>query len=161
MLLIRGLSTRDLGSASDADRGSGFKYHSASTRPQSGSELRAVLRNSAWDAVKQCNAGSLGAVWSLCATTLNPDRESGSSESVFSARVESPKLKITTIGKVKLVGTPFRAFTGVHLLLTSNWARLLYLIWDTPLLCTTNMLPSQPKPAGTHIYTWVKRSKLE
>ena len=34
----QGLSTRDLGSASDADRGSGFKDHFASTQPRSGSE---------------------------------------------------------------------------------------------------------------------------
>ena len=47
LTLIMGLSTRDLGSGSDADRGSGFKDHFASTRPRSGSELRAVLRDSA------------------------------------------------------------------------------------------------------------------
>ena len=85
-----GLSTPDRGSTSDADRGSRFKDHFASTRPWSGSELHAVLRDSAWDPVKQCNARSLRAVWSSRATTLNPDRGSGSSESVFSARVESP-----------------------------------------------------------------------
>ena len=36
------------------------------------------------------NARSLRAVWSSRAITLNLDRGSGSSESVFSARVESP-----------------------------------------------------------------------
>ena len=37
-----GLSTRDLGSASDADRESGFKDHFAPTRPRSGSEQRVL-----------------------------------------------------------------------------------------------------------------------
>ena len=41
----------------------------------------------AWQCVRsvQCAYGSLRAVWSSHATTLNPDRES-----VFSARLESP-----------------------------------------------------------------------
>ena len=39
------LSTWDLiGSGSESDRGSGSKDHVASTRPRSGSELRAILR---------------------------------------------------------------------------------------------------------------------
>ena len=80
-----GLSTRDLGYGSDADRGPGAKDHFASTRLH-GSDLRAVLRDSVWDLVQQC---SLCAVWSSRETTLNPDRGSGSSESGFSARVES------------------------------------------------------------------------
>ena len=82
---IMGLSTRDLGSRSDADRGSGTKCHYASTRPLSRSALRAVLRDSAWDPVQLCNV-----MWSSRKTTLNPDQGSGSSESGFSARVESP-----------------------------------------------------------------------
>ena len=41
--VILGLSAQDLESASDADRGSGFKDHFDSTRPWSGSGLRAVL----------------------------------------------------------------------------------------------------------------------
>ena len=84
-VITLGLSTRDTGS--DADRGYRFKDHFASTRPQSGSELRALLRDSAWDPVKQCNAHSLHAVRSSRVTTLNAERGSRSSESVFSARV--------------------------------------------------------------------------
>ena len=44
----------------------------------------------ACDPVKQCNTRSLCAVWSSHATTLNLDRGSVSSKSVFSAYVESP-----------------------------------------------------------------------
>ena len=39
-----GLSAWDLGSGSNADLGSGSKDHFTSTRPQSGSELHAMLR---------------------------------------------------------------------------------------------------------------------
>ena len=49
-----------------------------------------VIRYSARDSFQQCNAHSLCAMWSSCKTTLNPDRGSGSSESGFSAHVESP-----------------------------------------------------------------------
>ena len=42
--LTMGLPTRDLGSGSDADRGSRSKDHFTSTRPRLGSELRAMLR---------------------------------------------------------------------------------------------------------------------
>ena len=48
-----GLSTRDLGSASDADRGSGFKDHFASTRPRSGSELQCCA---AWQCMRSSQA---------------------------------------------------------------------------------------------------------
>ena len=89
LILILGLSTQDLGSGSDADRGSWSKNHFASTRPWSGLELRAVLQDSAWDPIQQCNARSLRAVWSSPETMLHQDR-SGSSESGFSACVESP-----------------------------------------------------------------------
>ena len=44
---LLGLSTRDLGSGSDVNRGSGSKDHFASTQPRSGSELRVVLCDSA------------------------------------------------------------------------------------------------------------------
>ena len=80
-----GLSTRDLESGFDADRGSGSKDHFASTRPRSVFELRsAVLHGSAWDPDQQYNVRGLPAVRSTRET------ESGSSESGFSARVESP-----------------------------------------------------------------------
>ena len=68
-----GLSTWDRRSRSDADRGSKSKDHFASTRPRSGSELPAVLRNSAWDPVQQCNACSLCAMWSSLESTLSPN----------------------------------------------------------------------------------------
>ena len=53
-----GLSTRDLGSESDAHQGSGFKDHFASTRPRSRSELRAVLRDSACNRVREFKSSS-------------------------------------------------------------------------------------------------------
>ena len=84
LCMLMGLSTLDLGSASDADRGSGFKDH---TRPRSGFEQRVLCCVTVHE---QCNARSLRAVWSSCTTTLSPDRGSVSSESVFCARVESP-----------------------------------------------------------------------
>ena len=65
----------------------GFKDHYASTRPRSGSEQRVLCCVTVRE---QRNVCSLRAVWSSRATTLNPDRGSVSSESVFSARVESP-----------------------------------------------------------------------
>ena len=74
-----GLSTRDLGSVSGIWIQRPLCLHTASI---SGSELRAMLRDSEWDPVKQCNAHSLCAVWSSRVTTLNPDRGSGSSKSV-------------------------------------------------------------------------------
>ena len=52
-------TTRDLGSGTDADWGSGSKEHFASTQPQFGSDLRAMLRDirdSAWEPVQQFNA---------------------------------------------------------------------------------------------------------
>ena len=88
--MILGLSTQDLGSGFDADRGSGSKDHFTSTPPRFESELHAMLRRSACDPVHKCNARSLRCVWSSRETTLNPDWGSGSSESGFSACVESP-----------------------------------------------------------------------
>ena len=44
--LTLGLSTQDHGFGSDADQGSGSKDHFAFTWPQSGSKMRAVLRDS-------------------------------------------------------------------------------------------------------------------
>ena len=79
------LSTRDLGSESDADQESGSKDHFASTWLRSGFKLH----DSAPGQCVRCNVRSLCAVWSLGETTLNPDRASRSSESGFSARVES------------------------------------------------------------------------
>ena len=70
-----GLSTRDPGSGSDADRGFGSYDHS---------KLRAL------DPVQQCNARSMRAMRSSRDTTMNTDQESRSSESGFSTRVESP-----------------------------------------------------------------------
>ena len=88
-----GLFTQDLGYGSGADQGSGFKDHFASTRPRSEQSCMlccmTVLWDSAWDPVQQCNVLTLPAVWSLRETTLNPDRGSESSESWFSAYVES------------------------------------------------------------------------
>ena len=107
-------STRDLGFGSDADRWSVSKDHVASKWPRSGSELRALLHRCCvtvpLDSKKilssivlagqcmisvtcPCKCGftthSLRAVRSSHETTLNPDRGSRSSESGFSARVES------------------------------------------------------------------------
>ena len=84
IVLTFGLSTQDLGSGSDADQGSESKDHFASTQAQSGSELRA------WDPVQDGNARSMRAMRSSRDTTMNTDRETGSGESGFSARVESP-----------------------------------------------------------------------
>ena len=77
-----GLSTRDFGSESDANRGSG-------------ATVRVIECVSSSPAV-QC-AYSLHAVWSSRNTTMNPDQGSESSESGFSARVESPIDVITHI----------------------------------------------------------------
>ena len=86
-----GLSTQDFGSESDVDQGSGFKDYFVSTLPRSRTELPAAVRDSACNTVReQCNARSLHAVLSSRNTTLNLDRGSGSSESRFSIRVESP-----------------------------------------------------------------------
>ena len=71
------LSTRDLGSGFYVDRESGSKDHfaSESTRPRSGSELHAVLRDSAWNPCSlavQCAS-------SACRVELTPAHiESGS-----------------------------------------------------------------------------------
>ena len=91
------LSTRDLGSASDADRGFRFKDHFASTQPRSGSDQCVLCCVTVRE---QCNARSLRAMWSSHATTLNPYRGSVSSESVFSARVESPNMFQSLSSKV-------------------------------------------------------------
>ena len=61
----------------------------ASTRPDPSCVVYCVTVHE--NLVQQCNTGSLRAVWSSTReTTLNQDRESGSSESGFSARVENP-----------------------------------------------------------------------
>ena len=48
-----------------------------------------VLQDIVWDPVHQCNM-RMCTIWSLCETTLNLYRWFGSSESSFSACVESP-----------------------------------------------------------------------
>ena len=57
--------------------------------------------------------------------------------------------------KVNWVGTLFSASRGAHILFTSDWAKL-YSIYNvavrgSPVLRTTSLLPSQPKPVP--IYT--------
>ena len=74
-----GLSTRYLGSRSDADRRSGSKDHYATTRPRS--ELRAVLRDSGpglcMISNPAINACSLCAVWSSRVTRNHIESRSG------------------------------------------------------------------------------------
>ena len=71
-----------------------FKDHFASTRPQWDPSwalccmtVREIQSSSA-----MCVVCVPCGLWSSRATTLNPDRDSESSESVFSARVESPHI---------------------------------------------------------------------
>ena len=76
-----GLSTWDLRSGSNVEQGSGSKDHFNSAWPWSGSKLSAVLHDSAWDPVQQCNAHSLRAMWSSRETKLNSDQVPGFSKS--------------------------------------------------------------------------------
>ena len=63
---ILGLSTWDFGCESNADRRSGFKDYFASTQPRSGSELRAVLHDSARNKVREFQSSSAMRVLSAC-----------------------------------------------------------------------------------------------
>ena len=67
-----GLSTWDLESGSNADRGCESKGHFASTQPKFGSKLRVMLRGSDPTVHEIAPSSAIFIVWSLHETTLNP-----------------------------------------------------------------------------------------
>ena len=86
------LSMRYHGSWPNEDQGSGSKDHFASTRPPSGSELRAVLCHSAWDPVQQPNGCSL--VCMPCGAHVRPHWiQIGDLDSVNLVSVKDPNLE--------------------------------------------------------------------
>ena len=82
-----GLSTRDLESESDADRGYGFKDNFTSTRLRSVFELHASVLP---EIQSSSTMHIVCVVWIVREITLNLDRGSRFNESSFSVRVESP-----------------------------------------------------------------------